>query len=308
MEAYYSLIAPETIANQVQWRSKFEQIFQKYGGSYEGERKLSSKLAKKYGTSVRLLLLQQPPDRAETALTNDSGKKDKGDSDESWYALTPSECNSGNIDFTSKRFDPSAALNSSENIILEKNPWLLECRRLDTVTQFALHLPESDPLRIEPRKSNKRVAPSSDGDVGSPKIARELHPFQFVTQSIEAGPLARLHVFRKQRVRVVIRYVNAIRGTLTGILVAFDKHMNMILRDVEEDYSMRPYDSEKSNVEIEVERQHKKSGKICCAEEEWFGRKRSMKNILVRGDNVVIISKANQERKTSQSRYAKKAN
>ena len=60
LEAYYSLISPETIANPAEWRSKFDQIFEKYGGSYDGERKLGSKLAKKYGAAVRLLVAQQP--------------------------------------------------------------------------------------------------------------------------------------------------------------------------------------------------------------------------------------------------------
>ena len=105
--------------------------------------------------------------------------------------------------------------------------------------------------------------------------------------------------------RVMVRYVNAIRGTLTGILIAFDKHMNMILKDAEESYSMRPDGEDKSNIQIEVDRRGKISRKIACEEGQWFGRKRWMKNILVRGDNVVVISKADQERAISQSRYLK---
>ena len=56
LEAYYSLIAPETIADEASWRERFEQIYDKFGGTVEGEAKLAAKLAKKYGNNVRLLL------------------------------------------------------------------------------------------------------------------------------------------------------------------------------------------------------------------------------------------------------------
>jgi small nuclear ribonucleoprotein (snRNP)-like protein len=192
--------------------------------------------------------------------------------------------------------------------MMQRNPWLTECSRLDTVGQFALHLPKGDPLRIEPAKSRKRPPPPSIDGGSASKTASDLHPFDSVSQTIDVGPLARLHHFRRQRVRIVIRYVNAIRGILTGILVAFDKHMNMILRDVEEIYSMRPSDSGRSNIETELDRRQKLAGQIAHCKGEWFGRKRRMKHLLVRGDSVVLISKADQEKKTTKSRFSKKGN
>merc|ERR1712194_476670 len=63
----------------------------------------------------------------------------------------------------------------------------------------------------------------------------------------------------RKRVKIVIRYVNMVRGTLTGTVIAFDKHMNMILRDVEEVYSPRlaNEENEKSNLDLELERQRR---------------------------------------------------
>eukprot|EP00903_Cladosiphon_okamuranus_P011581 g10894.t1 len=48
--------------------------------------------------------------------------------------------------------------------------------------------------------------------------------------------LYRLHE-DKRRASVMIRRVNSIRGTCTGLIRAFDRHMNLLLVDVQEDYT-----------------------------------------------------------------------
>eukprot|EP00752_Nemacystus_decipiens_P014591 g12993.t2 len=48
--------------------------------------------------------------------------------------------------------------------------------------------------------------------------------------------LYRLHE-DKRRASVMIRRVNSIRGTCTGLIRAFDRHMNLLLVDVREDYT-----------------------------------------------------------------------
>ena len=54
LEAYYQRVSPEQIENESEWREKFDKIWEKFGGSVEGEQKLAAKLAKKYGSLVHL--------------------------------------------------------------------------------------------------------------------------------------------------------------------------------------------------------------------------------------------------------------
>lgn len=231
LEAYYTLIDPSRIQDQSLWRQNVDDIYKKYGGSYEGERKLSAKLAKKYGTTVRLLLAKpeesreasKPPKRV---MISDNSVKEF---DESWYMT---KNGTGDINFCSERFDPEAALKSSIDKVAASNPWFnsIQISILDNTLQFKRYLPIEDPLYQDQKRAKRTL--KSDGS------SREIksHPFDAIGDSFETGPFSVLRKFQRQRrkVRVITRYVNAIRGCLTGTLVAFDKHMNLILRDVEE--------------------------------------------------------------------------
>lgn len=104
LEAYYSLIDPKRLQDGKKWREVYEEIWKKYGGSYGGERKLSLKLAMKYGSRVKLLL-------AEAMDSNHQNTKSPS-FDESWYAVPPKK--SGVIEFCSVQFDAVCLLDSSE--------------------------------------------------------------------------------------------------------------------------------------------------------------------------------------------------
>jgi len=75
----------------------------------------------------------------------------------------------------------------------------------------------------------------------------------------------------RARVRVVIRKLNGLRGYLDGDLICFDKHFNMVLRNAVDSYSTIP------QVESDISNAHLLS--------------RRLPLLLVRGDNVVLVSK-----------------
>jgi len=344
LEAYYSLISPDTLSNRTEWLRKYDQIYEKYGGTYKGERKLAAKLAKKYGTAVRLLLVTDETNRkTTTSATIISNTNDKRE--ESWYKLRPNENGSGVVDFSSPSFDPSAALTrASREDVYRANPWMEGSSILDNLGKCMTLLPENDPLcrdqqrRIQnPKTAVQYLLPTQEPSLSNSKgnetrkrPRNNSHPFDTIASHLDSGPhsvLLRLKEQRK-RVTVVIRYVNMIRGTLSGTLIAFDKHMNMILKDVEEVYSPRlaNEDHSKSNLELELERLRRvkdlneegkcrdvsssifvESGEHLTSQPgTWNVRRRQMKQLLVRGDMVVSIYEAAKEnRAITKSRYSR---
>ena len=407
LEAYYSLISPETLSNRTVWLRKYDQIYEKvsprrekntklrfcivvaattsattnrdltkpsshpqYGGTHPGERKLATKLAKKYGTTVRLLLAasaRKPAGDVDPGGDNASpGNTGGGTHDESWYRLRPREIGSGVVEFSSPDFDPLAALTrASETDVFRANPWMTEVGGgagtiLDNVGKCATLLPQSDPLYRDDhlRSKLKKAAASISGTIGrlplslssssnnddektmgTKKRSRNngdnTHPFEVIASYLESGPHSVLFRCREERKRVtvVVRYVNMVRGTLSGTLIAFDKHMNMILRDVEEVYSPRLVDDDeehkRSNLELELERRRRiriggdqssssppssvaTGGRWQQQQQQkqpgtWNVRRRQMKQLMLRGDMVVsIYASMNENYRVSRSRYHKR--
>ena len=343
LEAYYSLIAPETIADEASWRKRFEQIYDKFGGTVEGEAKLAAKLAKKYGTNVRLLLTTTAAAASSTATSgNGTNTSINTPSDaqshatasnrsEEWYELTASEYNSGDISFVSSSFDPYAALSADMSDVLKANPFVAQAPMIDNVSKFRRLLPREDPQHLLPSKRSaaaaaatraqqKAKAASGTSAAATHKIAIP-GAFTALADRFDKGPFALLRDIhtKKQRVRVMVRYVDCVRGTLTGYVLAFDKHFNMILRDVDEMYSGRAtkagatdeknggigIDGKLSNVEVEVKRRTcfvggsgggRKSNTNANNDNGVLLKRRHIQQMLVRGDCVVVIWRADEER------------
>eukprot|EP00804_Cyclotella_cryptica_P029113 CCRYP_005302-RB/>CCRYP_005302-RB protein AED:0.34 eAED:0.34 QI:47/-1/1/1/-1/0/1/91/163 len=116
----------------------------------------------------------------------------------------------------------------------------------------------------------------------------------------------------------MIRYVDCVRGTLTGYLMAFDKHFNMIMRDVDEVYggritqradaveaadgrqqtsetSLNTTDCAPPKAKLEAQRRR------CYPPDGGGGpgpaiKQRYFHQLMVRGDNVVMVWRAECER------------
>ena len=320
LEDYYSLIAPDTISNEAGWRRKFELIYDKYGGTTEKELALARKLAKKYGITVRLKL-----------TTNESNSTGKNRSPhivpsveqrnvnvraEEYYTISSSQEGSGILEFTSDKFDPHAALHASNFKLVAANPFAASAPLLNYVDQFRTLLPFCDPQRREPvQRSHRKRNQSADNEqsVKTENMKNKIPVFTSLAAQYEnSGPLSLLHSIhvQRQRVRVMVRYVDCIRGTLTGYLIAFDKHMNLLLRDVDEVYTSRLTkvieDADLSKSELELER--RKCTEVASKRGNGDAKphnhrvkvgKRHMHQLLVRGDNVVSIWKAGDDRPSS---------
>jgi len=260
LESYYSLVSPDQIANEEKWKSTFETIYNKFGGTVQGETKLAAKLAKKYGNQVRLLVA--PPHRSQMKRDQSSNvdmSTGSNKHDESYYNIDESRIDTRVLDFTSDRFDTIYALTTPEGIVMEANPTIF-CRgqtaaqKLDNISKFRALLPDCDPQRIDPTSiHNKAIATKKHTSTTKPDSAvtkqeenktKKKPMFLSMSSKYESkksGPLSLLYSIleNRQRIRVMVRYVDCVRGTLTGYLIAFDKHFNMILKDVDEVYSGR---------------------------------------------------------------------
>jgi small nuclear ribonucleoprotein (snRNP)-like protein len=334
LESYYSLIAPDAVADQEKWKKNFEIIYNKYGGTVEGETKLATKLAKKYGNKVMLLIA--PPHRSmqrqlKGIVPSSEAQQTCNKHEESYYYIDESRRGSKVLDFTSARFDAIYALDAPIGEVMAANPTIFSgpiaenVKRLDNISKFRVDLPECDPQRLDPLSIHRNISaskicseskPNNDGEQKMKKISMFLS-IASQYENRNSGPLSLLYsiIANRQRARVMVRYVDCIRGTLTGYLFAFDKHFNMLLKDVEEVYSGR-ISRHSEAVEIssktdddyilgetpapskaKLEAQRRK-----CYPPDGSGgpgpavKQRYFHQLLIRGDNVVMVWRAEAER------------
>jgi small nuclear ribonucleoprotein (snRNP)-like protein len=298
LEAYYARVSPEQIENESTWKATFEKIWEKFGGSVEGEQKLATKLVKKYGDLVSLEIVVDPMAQEAAAASETNQQQNEGIRnvrDEDYYVISQEQRGSGIVSFTDPNFDPSAALTYSQDAVIFSNPWLKEASLLERVDQCRSLLPICDPLYKHPVKRTFKP-PALDHE--KPRKIKAPPAFVAIASHCKEGPLAVLYdaMMRRKRVRVLVRYANSIRGTLTGHLLAFDKHFNMLLKDVDEVYSpvLGKTTEGRSTTEIEVERRLSAYSGVARGE-DWTCRHRRLGQLMVRGDVVVLVYRPEQE-------------
>jgi len=100
---------------------------------------------------------------------------------------------------------------------------------------------------------------------------------QKITDKYNVGPLGMLLQCMKQqtRIRVIIRNVADIRGFCVGFLQAFDKHMNLVLRNVLEEYHVYEFPAFANDNEA------KKKVRV--------QKQRRADQLFIKGDTIVLI-------------------
>lgn len=254
LETYYQRVSPDQVASLDEWNSRFEVIWRKYGGSYQGEYCLQSKLAKKYGTQV---LLQIPSEKSKKIFPNESMQE----------AVVSLEVGTGSVDFCSANFDPVATLRQrNAAIITTTNPWIEDdASLLDRVDLFRHLLPKSD-LLYQPTTRAAQRLPLQDKQ--QPPRKRKTTYFASIADELKDGPMETLYkaFHGKKQIKVVVRDSHKVRGHIVGFLVAFDRHMNLILRSAKESCFQEPTKDDTPEPVI-----------------------RHFETVLVRGDTIVLV-------------------
>ena len=194
------------------------------------------------------------------------------------------------LDFMSVHFDPLLALRQRPPLTTPR-----DVRPLDNVRKFRPLLPEGDPHRPDPTAARRRRDEASfaaqalakdraakfreaseRAKTREPALARIL-----ADAKARGGPLSLLvrAQERGHRVAVVTRHASGVRGVARATVVAFDRHLNMVLRDVRETYTVR--------LREEVPRE---DGPGTRTKVRLDARERSVQQVFLRGEQVVTVA------------------
>ncbi|KAI7838610.1 hypothetical protein COHA_007617 [Chlorella ohadii] len=150
------------------------------------------------------------------------------------------------LDFFSRSFNPYRALATAGLA-----PPLPAARPLDSIYRCRFMLPDDHP---DAWREEQRPVKSKEAQEAAQREKQRLsylqqkadrerlrtNPLDTIAQRVREGPMLLLTrcYQERARVRVVTRHARGVRGTSEGTLVAFDKYMNLVLRDVEEQYTV----------------------------------------------------------------------
>ena len=194
------------------------------------------------------------------------------------------------LDFRSPHFDPLLALRQRPPLTTPR-----DVRPLDNVRKFRPFLPEGDPHRADPNASRRR---RDDASVAAQALAKErAAKFREASERAKTrqptlariledakargGPLSLLVRAQERGVRVVVvtRHASGVRGEARANVVAFDRHLNMVLRDVREKYTVR--------LREEVPRE---DGPGTRTKIRLDARERTVQQAFLRGEQVVTVA------------------
>eukprot|EP00250_Pteridium_aquilinum_P029773 c40102_g1_i1 orf=210-944(+) len=152
----------------------------------------------------------------------------------------------GSLDFFSPDFDALKALHAKD--LAPPNPRvrpldnLSSCRRIlpEEIPESIINAPAKVPRSAESILAQERAkAHKSTILQKAAERERQVKIFDKIAEKLKHGPVGLLAECyqHKLRVKVWTRHTHGVRGSLTGFLLAFDKHLNLVLRDIDEEYS-----------------------------------------------------------------------
>ena len=165
-------------------------------------------------------------------------------------------------DFVNKYSQPKATTSTSKKTIKSSNA---ACERRFTEEQM--------PIKC-PKKKAKNI-------------------LTFMENQTE-GAMARLQkcVENNSRIKVTIRKLNGIRGTCTGILLAFDKHWNLALIDVDETFNRMRYPRPEIDNQIKknsVERVGESTIRVLKIRRNSELCQRHIPQVVLRGEHIAFV-------------------
>ena len=217
-----------------------------------------------FARRVRAFYEAHNPERLD--LVPDIVSKYKDQPDKLWAKLEkkyPGTATSRDdrLDFRSRAFDARAALRAPA-----LQPPVPHAPPLDNLSKFKPFLPRaSEHFDVKVRQGALHVPKAP----AAPSLNRGAALLGQITDPLRQGPHSLLwRALRDRiRVRVTLRRINSIRGVCVGHLQAFDRHMNLLLVDAAETTTPKMRNPARARP-----------------------RTRYLAQVLVRGDNVVLVA------------------